>query len=115
MYTHSMYASRLKRYMVVLMGVWHPYKAASTLLWKAMSHTLFGPFYHHIVPEHKFQRTARHVQITYFFTLLRLAYPHIRQALEDALQDEAVDDIHKAHLRNLKLVLCNYIPVVCVL
>ena len=98
----------------VQLGTWHIYKQANTVVWSHWASRVFAPLFHELIPEANFTKTAKLTTIATFLTYVRLAYPHFRQQLDDAIAStfERKDLVAGSHLRDLKKLCQFFIPVV---
>lgn len=96
------------------MGVWHIYKQASIQVYRLAGAHFLAPFFHHSFPDRKFYAVPKLRSITYRLSLVRLSYPYWRKTLRLALQDD-LPVADRQHLRNLKLLVEYFIPLVCFL
>lgn len=94
---------------------WHTYKAACNKLWQLYAKEFFAPLFHAIDPNGWFFMKQKYLsKIVQLFTLIRLAYPRFRAALQEAIRDRHVTPASKQHLDNLH-TLCEFlIPVVII-
>lgn len=94
------------------LGTWHVMKMASTCVWRMAASDFIAPLFHQFFPNIPFPASPRLVLSTKIFSLIRLAYPSFREQLNNALQKEALSDIQKGHLVNLRSLCEWFIPKV---
>ena len=115
MYDLSDVGKPMRQWMVVQLGTWHTYKQANTVVWSHWGSRVFGPLFNELVSNANFNRKARLSTIVRFFTIVRLAYPFFRTALDGALKKLKQDNTNPTAtsiLRDLKKLLVFFIPVV---
>lgn len=94
------------------LGSWHVYKMASTCVWRMFAADFFAPLFHQFFPNTPFPWSPRLVLSTRIFSLVRLAYPTFRVVLDKVIQKEALTDIQKKQLLNLRAICQWFIPKV---
>ena len=107
-------AENFRKNTFCFLGTWHVFKMASTCVWRMAGPDFIAPLFHDFFPTSPFPWAPRLVLSTRIFSLIRLAYPSFRQQLNAALEKEALTNIQKSHLLNLRS-LCEWlIPKVCI-
>ena len=94
------------------LGVWHVYKMASTCVWRMFAADFIAPLFHQFFPNTPFPWSPRLVLSTRIFSLMRLAYPTFREQLDATINKEALTEIQKNHLLNLRSIFQWFIPKV---
>lgn len=92
--------------------MWHCYKQASWLIFKAGYRYYYGPLLHHLFPNLALITKPCLAHVTTVLTLMRLAYPSLRNLLEEKLQSETVGQNGRAVLQNLQYTMEFLIPTV---
>jgi hypothetical protein len=95
-----------------VLGMWHSYKHAVNMVWKAYANEFIGPLFHKMYPGSQFRIQPSYlVQGTMMLSAIRIAYPLFREELKDALfhaEDDNWTPSSRAHVKNL-FALCEYI------
>ena len=115
MYDPSGVGSAMRKWCVVTLGTWHPYKQANTLIWHHWATRVFAPLFHDLIPQSKFHLSARLVSISTFLTYVRLAYPMFKAELAEAItfctnKGNRIKEL--SHLVDLRRLCEFFIPVV---
>ena len=101
----------------VFLGPWHVYKMATTVVWRLAASAVFAPFFHQLFPEAAFPWSPRLLVSSRILTLLRLAFPHVRDMLEKKISGLSADNnfrVIRTHALNLYFLLSWLIPKVSV-
>jgi hypothetical protein len=108
----------ISRFVVPLLGSWHPYKQACIVLHRN-SHEWMAPLFHHFHPGNTFYFTGTSLsKLTYWLSLMRLSFPAWRDELEALLKNEAWRCKNKQHRKlfvyasNLWSLMNYFIPLV---
>lgn len=115
MYDPSGVGRGMRKWAVVTLGTWHPYKQANTLIWHHWAARVFAPLFHDLIPQSKFHLSARLVSITAHLSYVRLAYPMFKAELTEAINfctDKGNRIVELSHLQDLKNLCEFFIPVV---
>lgn len=96
------------------LGTWHVYKMASTCVWRMAAADFIAPLFHQFFPGVPFPWTPRLVLSSRVFSLIRLSYPNFKRSLDMALAKEALTDIQRGHLLNLRSICEWFIPKVSI-
>lgn len=94
------------------LGTWHVQKMASTCVWRMAAADFIAPLFHEFFPSSPFPWGPRLVLSTRIFSLIRLSYPSFRTELNAALAKEALTNIQRRHLVNLRALCEWFIPKV---
>ena len=112
-YDRSGVAAPMKQYFSMTLGVWHPRKQASILLWRRFRPLLIGKLFHCLHPGSNCYRDAKLTQITFVLSAIRLAYPSIRDDLGKVIADvNRVSLQQRVAARNIQDMCEFFIPVV---
>ena len=95
----------------VILGLWHPYKAALEAVWKKHAHTFLAPAFHALFPTGLCFAKPKLVTILVMFTYLRRVYPSIAGSLQMAIDSETRSQ-WKSNLIALQTLFEYFIPVV---
>lgn len=101
----------------MVLGLWHTYKHASLLLWRRFMPFLIAGVFHFLFPNSACFTKPRLVAATELYIMLRLAYPAVKEELEEALATAAepasrIKRQSKLVLENLRDLCEYYIPTV---
>ena len=113
MYDKSKCGDELRRKCAVFMGLWHPYKQATILIWRRFATSIIAPLFHHLYPGSSFFTKPKTLtQATTLLTCMRLAYESVKDDIHETLLDYNLDQGHRALAQNLVDVCEFFIPVV---
>ena len=117
LYDKSDVGRPMRSWMCLTFGTWHAYKQVCSVIWDHWSERVFGPLFHHLIPNANFRRTARLSSIATFMTYIRLAYPSFKNQLRTATlyhkcRSASNDKVALSHLRDLRKLCEFFIPVV---
>lgn len=107
-------ASEFRKNTFCYLGTWHIYKMASTCVWRMFGADFIAPLFHDFFPKTLFPWNPRLVLSTRIFSLIRLTYPTFRNELKEALEKEALPEVERIHLVNLRSLCEWFIPRVSV-
>ena len=113
MYDRSNAGKNLRKYCGVSLAWWHTYKWATKKIMQVFAIDYIAPLFHHIFPTRKFNpdKSSLPSNAT-FLTMIRLAYPHFRQQLDNVLLIRSINPRQRILLQNLKDLCQCFIPVV---
>ena len=113
-YTLSGGGKKYRDRTVVFLGLWHTFKMANIVIFKAFSKSFMAPLFHHIIPGHQFyEPPSRLIQIQEWFCHLRLSYdPAMKAKMERCFATERMAGPHRKLLHSLQDLLTFYIPAV---
>ena len=77
-YDVSGVAKDAKLIVPVFLGLWHPAKQVSLLIWRRMASTLLAPLVHHIQPDSHYYMKPTLTKVTRWFVMIRLAFKNVR-------------------------------------
>ena len=114
-YDKSGNGRRLGRYCRVSLAWWHSYKWATKKILQVFACDFFAPLFHHLFPERKFNPGSSSLSANAtLLSYVRLAYPHFKAALDNALKVTTLDIQQRTILQNM-FDMCNcFIPVVII-
>ena len=92
----------------IVLGNWHVYKMATTLLWRLAGADFIAPFFHSLFPRAAFRSNPRLTIAARILSLIRLAYPSFKEDLHDAIQTATKTSSQYIHLLNLQY-LCEWL------
>lgn len=101
MYDHSDCGQHLRRSVVLLMGIWHPYKQANMLLWQRFGHLYLARLFHALYPTGKYFPKPRLTHILSLLTIFRLSFPAWRPKLVELLESDNCSLAMRPHAQNL--------------
>lgn len=112
MYDHSGIGSVLRQKVFLALGLWHNFKQASLLVWKAFALTFIGPAYHCLFPGRDMYMQPKLVHITTILTMIRLSYPAWHGVLQRLRDRRDLPEVSVNHVHNLSMLLEFFIPTV---
>ena len=105
----------LGKWLCLTLGVWHPFKQASSVIWKTWGQRILGPYFNHVCPDANFFETAKLGTVTTYLSYIRLAYPLFKKELKLAITETQTNQINQVPVSNLRDLrdLCEFfIPTV---
>jgi hypothetical protein len=106
----------INKFMVPLLGSWHPLKMICTELWRRGAYFFFAPLQHCLSPQGNFRFEGNKLSsLTYLYSLIRLSFPSWRPELVALLNDEKFkrdSGVFYHHAKNLFDTASYFIPVV---
>ncbi len=109
----------MRQWLCVTLGTWHPYKQATTIVWRYGLARWFGPFVHYLNPDRPVTVFPKLITMVGYMSYMRLAYPQVKPVLDAAIteigQPETVAErIAHSNLVDLRSVMEHMMPVVSV-
>ena len=106
----------MRQWLYVTLGIWHPYKQPCQVVWETFLPRVFGRLFNEIVPNANVFKSPKLKHQVTFMSYCRLAYPHFKEQLADAMA-KARRDVEQPerfdYLEDLHDLLEFFIPVVC--
>jgi hypothetical protein len=112
MYDHSGIGTILRQKVFLALGLWHNFKQASLLVWKAFALTFIGPAYHCLFPGRDMYMQPKLVHVTTILTMIRLSYPAWHGVLQGLRGRRNLPESSVNHVHNLCMLLEFFIPTV---
>jgi hypothetical protein len=112
MYDHSGIGATLRQKVFLSLGLWHNFKQASLLVWKAFALTFIGPAYHCLFPGRDMYMQPKLAHVTTILTIIRLSYPAWRNELRLLRARANLPESSCNHLHNICMLLEFFIPTV---
>jgi hypothetical protein len=102
--------AEMESFLMPVLGFWHTFKTVSNWIWRQFAPTFIAPLFHRLHPRSKFwPMSTKLVTQTFFFTIIRLAYPSFRKDLQEAIQSTPRRTHAFTHLVNMKAMVCDCI------
>jgi hypothetical protein len=96
----------------VTLGMWHSYKQANLLLWKAGAFDFWIGLHLDLFPNQNIYPTRKLFKSVVWFNLLRLSYPMWKADLDTMIGNTKDSDILCNHMLNLRAFMEFFIPAV---
>lgn len=93
--------AQLSPFTAFFLGHWHIYKMASIALWRLAGAELTGPLFHNMFPSMQWFPSPSLSIVARMLSLLRLAYPQVRDDLLKLHSQHIANETRKQHISNL--------------
>ena len=124
MYNENPASRSLRQHVFLGLELWHNFKMASHLIYRAHTKSVFAPLFHHICPGNSFNPVRNRkkadkafkslVQMQHTFTCLRLSFDaDMKEEFRKVHDDDSVKPWQKDWLRIIRDLIRFFIPVVC--
>ena len=115
-YDKNRAGQHLRNYTGWSLAWWHNYKWATFRILLVFGPDFFGPLFHRLFPDREFSPKKMSVpSATALLSYVRLAYPLVKQNLEDAIKlGNRIHPNQMALLKNLHDLFQYFIPTVCI-